>query len=152
VPTIIEMVNHTRLDCVLGSSTGMRAGLAAAIHHTSNRSVFGTVLVEQPLMQNVLADLAVESERRRSARCASPAPTTRRSPATRGAEPEARRQRGAQVLDHQARPGPSGSASSASRQRLRRESGLPRLFRESPLNSIWRAAATSSASTSCGRW
>src|SRR6185503_10736022 len=62
VPTIIEMVNHTRLDCVLGSTTGMRVGLAAAIHHTSNRAVFGTVLVEQPLMQNVLADLAVESE------------------------------------------------------------------------------------------
>src|SRR3954451_6928385 len=62
VRTIIEMVNHTRLDCVLGGATGMRAGVAQAIHHASHRSVFGRELVEQPLMRNVLADLAVESE------------------------------------------------------------------------------------------
>ena len=62
VRTIIEMVNHTRLDCATGSATGMRAGVAQAINHASHRSTFGKVLVEQPLMQNVLADLAVESE------------------------------------------------------------------------------------------
>ncbi|HYQ79310.1 MAG TPA: acyl-CoA dehydrogenase family protein, partial [Solirubrobacterales bacterium] len=62
VRTIIEMVNHTRLDCVLGGATGMRAGVAQAIHHTTHRSVFGRELVEQPLMRNVLADLAIESE------------------------------------------------------------------------------------------
>ena len=62
VRTIIEMVNHTRLDCVIGGATGMRAGVAQAIHHTTHRSVFGRELVEQPLMRNVLADLAIESE------------------------------------------------------------------------------------------
>src|SRR3954452_22645367 len=62
VRTIIEMVNQTRLDCVMGGATGMRAGVAQAIHHASHHSVFGPELVEQPLMQNVLADLAVESE------------------------------------------------------------------------------------------
>jgi putative acyl-CoA dehydrogenase len=62
VPTIIEMVNHTRLDCVIGVSAGFRWGTAMAIHHASHRSAFGRRLVEQPLMQNVLADLAVESE------------------------------------------------------------------------------------------
>ena len=83
VRTIIEMVNHTRLDCVIGGATGMRAGVAQAIHHASHRSVFGRELIEQPLMRNVLADLASSPRRRRSPRCAWPAPTTRRSPATR---------------------------------------------------------------------
>jgi putative acyl-CoA dehydrogenase len=62
VQTIIEMVNFTRLDCVLGSTGLMREALAQAIHHCSHRSVFGNLLVDQPLMRNVLADLAVESE------------------------------------------------------------------------------------------
>ncbi len=62
VSTIIEMVNHTRLDCVIGSSALMRQALVQAIHHTRHRSAFGKKLNDQPLMQNVLADLAVESE------------------------------------------------------------------------------------------
>jgi len=62
VPTIIEMVNHTRLDCVIGSSAWMRQAVAQALHHCAHRSAFGKKLVDQPLMQNVLADLAVESE------------------------------------------------------------------------------------------
>ncbi|MGZ8622483.1 MAG: acyl-CoA dehydrogenase family protein, partial [Solirubrobacterales bacterium] len=62
VPTIIEMVNHTRLDCTIGSTAGMRAGVAQATHHAAHRSAFGRLLIEQPLMQNVLADLCVESE------------------------------------------------------------------------------------------
>jgi putative acyl-CoA dehydrogenase len=62
VPTIIEMVTHTRLDCVIGSAAGMRRGVAEAVNHARGRSVFGAVLVEQPLMVNVLADLAIESE------------------------------------------------------------------------------------------
>jgi putative acyl-CoA dehydrogenase len=62
VRTIIDMVNHTRLDCVLGVAAGMRWGTAAAIHHCSHRQVFGKLLAEQPLMRNVLADLAIESE------------------------------------------------------------------------------------------
>lgn len=62
VSTIIEMVNHTRLDCMLGASALMRQATAQAINHTSHRSAFGKRLIEQPLMLNVLADLALESE------------------------------------------------------------------------------------------
>src|SRR5438132_852665 len=62
VSTIIDMVNHTRLDCVLGSAAGMRRAVAEATHHAAHRSAFGKRLIEQPLMTNVLADLCVESE------------------------------------------------------------------------------------------
>ncbi|WP_144110876.1 isovaleryl-CoA dehydrogenase [Paraburkholderia sp. BCC1886] len=62
VPTIIEMANYTRLDCVIGSAALMRAALVQAIHHARHRSAFGRRLVDQPLMRNVLADLALESE------------------------------------------------------------------------------------------
>ncbi len=62
VQTILEMVNHTRLDCVIGSAAGMRWGTARAIHHAAHRQAFGKGLIDQPLMRNVLADLAIESE------------------------------------------------------------------------------------------
>ena len=62
IPTILEMGGYTRLDCVLGSAGIMRAALCHALYHARARSVFGRVLSEQPLMQNVLADLALESE------------------------------------------------------------------------------------------
>ncbi|NDZ82875.1 DNA alkylation response protein [Streptomyces sp. SID10853] len=62
VPTIIEMVNHTRLDCVLGSTAGMRQSLSEAVWHATYRSAFGARLVEQPAMTAVLADLALETE------------------------------------------------------------------------------------------
>jgi putative acyl-CoA dehydrogenase len=62
VPTIIEVANHTRLDCALSSAGLMRQALARAAHHARHRSAFGRHLAEQPLMQNVLADLALESE------------------------------------------------------------------------------------------
>jgi putative acyl-CoA dehydrogenase len=62
VVTIIEMVNHTRLDCVIGSTGMMRQALVQAIHHATYRSAFGKKLIDQPLMKNVLTDLALESE------------------------------------------------------------------------------------------
>ena len=62
IPTIIEMANHTRLDCVIGSAAMMRQAFAQAAHHASHRSAFGRPLIEQPLMRNVLSDLALESE------------------------------------------------------------------------------------------
>src|SRR3954453_15286752 len=62
VPTIIEMVNHTRLDCVIGSTGLVREAVAQATHHCAHRSAFGKLLIDQPLMQNVLADLCIESE------------------------------------------------------------------------------------------
>ena len=62
VRTIIEMVNHTRLDCVIGSASLMRQAVAQATHHTAHRRAFGKLLSDQPLMVNVLADLSLESE------------------------------------------------------------------------------------------
>jgi putative acyl-CoA dehydrogenase len=62
VRTIIEMVSMTRFDCMIGSSAGMRMALSQALHHCGQRSAFGKVLNQQPLMQNVLADMALESE------------------------------------------------------------------------------------------
>ena len=62
VRAIIEMVNHTRLDCVIGAASGMRQAVAQATHHANHRCAFGRRLVDQPLMTVVLADLALESE------------------------------------------------------------------------------------------
>src|SRR5262245_60364479 len=62
VRTIVEMVNYTRLDCIAGTASLMRQAMAQATHHTAHRCAFGKRLIEQPLMRNVLADLAVESE------------------------------------------------------------------------------------------
>ena len=62
VRTIIEMVHHTRLDCIVAPAAMMRQSLANAIWHVTHRSAFGKVLIEQPLMRAVLADLALESE------------------------------------------------------------------------------------------
>jgi len=62
IRTIIDMVAMTRFDCMVGSSAGMRQAVAQAIHHCDNRKAFGKHLSDQPLMQNVLADLAIEQE------------------------------------------------------------------------------------------
>jgi putative acyl-CoA dehydrogenase len=62
IPTIIEMANHTRLDCVIGSAGLMRQAFVQAAHHARHRKAFGRALAEQPLMRNVLSDLALESE------------------------------------------------------------------------------------------
>lgn len=62
VPQILEMGTMTRLDCALGTTGLMRQALSIALHHTSQRQAFGKALIEQPLMRNVLADLAIECE------------------------------------------------------------------------------------------
>jgi putative acyl-CoA dehydrogenase len=62
VRTIMEMVAMTRFDCMIGSSAGMRMAASQALHHCAQRKAFGKLLVDQPLMQNVLADLALEAE------------------------------------------------------------------------------------------
>src|SRR5699024_1207532 len=62
VRTIVEMVNRTRLDCVIGSTAGMRQAVAEAAWHTRRRSAFGRVLIDQPAMTNVIADLQLETE------------------------------------------------------------------------------------------
>jgi putative acyl-CoA dehydrogenase len=62
VANIMEMVRHTRLDCAVGSAATLRRAIAESLHHCAHRSAFGKLLIEQPLMENVLADLALESE------------------------------------------------------------------------------------------
>ncbi len=62
IPTILEMGTYTRLDCVTGTAGMMRQALVQALHHARHRRVFGALLIDQPLMQSVLADLAIESE------------------------------------------------------------------------------------------
>ena len=139
VRTIIEMVNHTRLDCVMGGATGMRAGVAQAIHHASNRSVFGRVLTEQPLMQNVLADLAVESE---AATISAMRLARSYDESLAGSEEAQDLKRIANaVLKYwicKRAPMHAGEALECfGGNGFVEESGMPRLFRESPLNSIW---------------
>ncbi len=139
VRTIIEMVNHTRLDCVMGGATGMRAGVAQAIHHASHRSVFGRELSEQPLMRNVLADLAVESE---AATIGAMRLARAYDEAIAGDEDAANLKRIANaVLKYwicKRAPMHAGEALEClGGNGFVEDSGLPRLFRESPLNSIW---------------
>jgi putative acyl-CoA dehydrogenase len=139
VRTIIEMVNHTRLDCVMGGATGMRAGGAQAIHHASHRSVFGRELTEQPLMRNVLADLAVESE---AATIAAMRLARAYDEAIAGDQEAQDLKRIANaVLKYwicKRAPMHAGeSLECLGGNGYVEESGLPRLFRESPLNSIW---------------
>ena len=62
IRTIIDMVSATRLDCVIGSAAAMRQGAVAAVHHATHRTAFGKMLVDQPLMASVLADLVIEAE------------------------------------------------------------------------------------------
>jgi len=134
VPTIIDMVNHTRLDCVLGSAAGMRRGVAEATHHTVHRSAFGKPLIDQPLMQNVLADLCIESEAAtllamRLAHAFEP-----------GAEPEFRRL-ATPVAKYwvckRATPHAVEALEVLGGNGFVEDSSMPRLLRDSPLNSIW---------------
>ena len=147
VPTIIEMVNSTRLDCVIGSAAGMRAALVHALHHARTRSAFGKRLVEQPLMRNVLADLALESE-------AATALMTRLAGAVdrsvRGDEGEtAFRRLGVAVGKFWVTKRQPVHAAEALEclggNGYVEESGMPRLFRDSPLNSIWEGSGNVAA-------
>jgi len=138
VPTIIEMVNHTRLDCVLGTATGMRNGVARALHQAGHRAAFGKTLIDQPLMRNVLADLCVESEAAtitamRLARAYDDAGGDRRETLFKRLATAVSKywicKRGP-AHAHEALEVFGGNG-------FVEESGMPRLYRESPLNSIW---------------
>jgi putative acyl-CoA dehydrogenase len=139
VRTIIEMVNHTRLDCATGSTAGIRFGTAMATYHAAHRSTFGKLLADQPLMQNVLADLCVESEaatlssmrlaRSYDESIAGDAPAT-----------EFKRLANAVLKYWICKRGPEHAVESLEclgGNGYVEESGMPRLFRESPLASIW---------------
>src|SRR3954451_8412220 len=133
VPTIIEMVNVTRLDCVLGSAATARAALTQAIHHADHRRAFGALLADQPLMQNVLADLAVESE-------AATALAIRLAAAVDDGEQAFLRLAGAAAKFWVCKRTPAVVAEALEvlgGNGYVEESGMPRLYRQAPLNSIW---------------
>ena len=138
VPTIIEMVNHTRLDCVIGSSAWMRQAVAQALHHCAHRSAFGKKLVDQPLMQNVLADLCIESEAAtvtamRLARACDEAPNDR--------EAMLFKRLGLAVSKYWICKSAVWHVAEALEclggNGYVETSVMPRLYREAPLNSIW---------------
>jgi putative acyl-CoA dehydrogenase len=133
VPAIIEMVNTTRLDCVLGSAATVRAALTQGIHHARHRRAFGALLVDQPLMQNVLADLAVESE-------AATVLAVRLAAALDGGESAFLRLAGAAAKFWVCKRTPGVVAEAMEvlgGNGFVEDSGLPRLYRQAPLNSIW---------------
>ncbi len=147
VRTIIEMVNMTRLDCVLGAATGMRAGVTLAAHHARHRMAFGRTLAEQPLMAAVLADLALESEATTTAAFRLAGATDR---AARGDEQEAAFRRVALAATKywacKRAPGHAAEALEClGGNGYVEESGLPRLYREAPLGSIWEGSGNVAA-------
>src|SRR5580700_10481733 len=147
VRTIIEMVNMTRLDCVLGTATGMRAGVTLAAHHAAHRTVFGRKLAEQPLMTAVLADLAIESEATTMAAFRLAGATDR---AVRGDQQEAafRRLALAATKYWACKRAPAHAAEALEclgGNGYVEESGMPRLYREAPLASIWEGSGNVAA-------
>ncbi len=145
VRTIIEMVAATRLDCVLGSASLMRSALSEASWHVAHRSAFGGLLVDKPLMQNVIADLAVESEAATAFALRLAAAVDRRDDAheaalRRIALPLAKfwvcKRTPMMVAEALECLGGNGFVE---------DSGMPLLFRESPLNSIWEGSGNVNA-------
>jgi len=138
VRTIIEMVNHTRLDCSLGATAQMRHGVVEAVHHARHRSAFGARLTDQPAMHAVLADLALESE-------AAVAAALRLA---RAYDEQARRvddggfhRIATPVVKYWLCKRAPGHAAEALEclggNGFIEESGMPRLFRQSPVNGVW---------------
>jgi len=133
IPTILTMVNHTRLDCVIGVVGQLRAGVGQAVHHARHRSAFGRRLVDQPLMANVLADLAVESE-------AATTTMLRLAGAYDRGETAFARIATAVAKYWICKRAPMVAAEALEclgGAGYVEESPMPRLFRESPLNGIW---------------
>jgi putative acyl-CoA dehydrogenase len=139
VATIIGMVTATRLDCVAGSAAVMRQAVAQATHHAAYREAFGGVLIDKPLMRNVLADLALESE-------AATALAMRLAAACDAAEAGDEAERGLLRLavpaakywvTKRCTPLAAEALECLGGNGYVEDSGMPRLLRESPLNSIW---------------
>ncbi|WP_174534159.1 acyl-CoA dehydrogenase family protein [Micromonospora chalcea] len=147
VRTIIDMVNLTRLDCVIGAAAGMRHGVTTAVHHATHRRAFGSYLVDQPLMRNVLADLTVESEAATLLMVRLAGATDR---SARGDDGETAFKRLALAIGKywvcKRWPGHAAEALEClGGNGYVEESGMPRLFRESPLNSIWEGSGNVAA-------
>ncbi|WP_336159712.1 acyl-CoA dehydrogenase family protein [Amycolatopsis sp. VC5-11] len=145
VRTIIEMVNNTRLDCALGSSSGMRLGAVRAVHHATHRYAFGKALVDQPLMANVLADLVIEAEAAVAASMRLAAAGDRRD----DEQEQAFRRLGLAVTKYWVcKRAPMHAAEALEcfgGNGYVEESGMPRLYREAPLMSIWEGSGNVAA-------
>ncbi|WP_116205898.1 acyl-CoA dehydrogenase family protein [Amycolatopsis circi] len=145
VRTIIEMVNNTRLDCALGSSSGMRLGAVRAVHHATHRYAFGKALVDQPLMANVLADLVIEAEAAVAASMRLAAAGDRRA----DEQEQAFRRLGLAVTKYWVcKRAPMHAAEALEcfgGNGYVEESGMPRLYREAPLMSIWEGSGNVAA-------
>ncbi len=147
VATIIEMVSSTRLDCVLGSAAAVRLACVTAMHYASIRRSFGATLVAHPLMASVLADLALESE----------AATTLAIRLAGAADRAARGDAGEAALLRLALPAAKywvcKRTPMATAEALEclggngyvEESGMPRLYRDAPLNSVWEGSGNVTA-------
>jgi len=141
VRTIIEMVSMTRLDCAIGSASTMRAALSQAIHHATHRAAFGGFLIDKPLMQNVLADLALESE-------AATTLVLRLAGAVDRDEQAFKRLAVAVGKYWVTKRGPvfTGEALEClGGNGYVEDSGMPRLYREAPLNSVWEGSGNVNA-------
>ncbi len=143
VQTIIRMVNHTRLDCMLGATVTHRRGTVEAIHHARHRSAFGKLLVDQPAMQNVLADLALDSE-------AATAAAMRVARAyDDGDEGRELRRFATAVMKYWiAKRAPSHAAEALEclgGNGFVEDSGLPNIYRGAPINSVWEGSGNVAA-------
>ncbi len=147
VRTIIEMVNMTRLDCTLGSASSMRVGVQQAAHHAAHRSAFGAAHVDQPLMRNVLADLAVEAEASSTVALWLAALTD----ATHGGDEQAAALRRIALAVSKyfvCKRSPIHAAEALEclgGNGYIEDSGMPRLYREAPLMSIWEGSGNVAA-------
>ncbi|HWE59668.1 MAG TPA: acyl-CoA dehydrogenase family protein [Solirubrobacteraceae bacterium] len=143
VQTIIRMVNHTRLDCMLGSVSVYRRGTAEAIHHARHRRAFGAPLVEQPAMQNVLADLALDSE------AASIAAMRIARAYDDGESARAFRRLATAVMKYWiCKRAPAHAAEALEclgGNGFVEDSGLPAVYRGAPINSIWEGSGNVAA-------
>ncbi|UTT49477.1 acyl-CoA dehydrogenase family protein [Rhodococcus gordoniae] len=146
INTIIEMVNMTRLDCVIGSAVNMRVATLRAVHHARHRKAFGALLVDQPLMRNVLSDLVVESDAATTMMMRLAGATDRAA----GDEQEAALRRIALAVTKYwvCKRAPALTAEALEclgGNGYAEESGMPRLYRESPLMSIWEGSGNVAA-------
>ena len=147
VRTIIEMVSMTRLDCVIGSAANMRAAVVQAAHHAAHRSAFGGRLIDKPLMRNVLADLQLESEAATTLMLRLAGAVDR---AAAGDEQEQAFKRIATAVGKYwvCKRAPAVAAEALEclgGNGYVEESGLPRLYREAPLNSVWEGSGNVNA-------
>jgi putative acyl-CoA dehydrogenase len=141
VRTIIDMVGATRLDCVLGSTATMRDAVSRALHHARHREAFGALLVDQPLMRNVLADLALEAE-------AATVLGLRLAHAVDTGETELARigvALGKFWVCKRTAPMVAEALECLGGNGYVEENGLARLYREAPLNSIWEGSGNVNA-------